>query len=757
MPEVHDIELRGCAPEPLMAYLKALGVLRLVAEQKDSAARGWWKDDAFFLRSKLDGDALVKFHLEDYRPTPIVAPWAGGSGFFDKDNKRAVDAIAKSADTRLADYRSVIDSVRAILEKEGVTSKPSDEMKARLLQRYRRELPLRVVDWMDAAMVLRESRQEFAPVLGTGGNDGRLDFTQNFMGRLVTLGIAGGQVNKLSEEWLLNALFAAPARQLESAAVGQFAPGRAGGANATQGMEGDATDNPWDFVLMLEGTLGLAGAVVRRLGASDTSRASFPFTVRPAAAGYHSAADEDEVQSRGEIWLPLWDRPATVTELRTLFAEGRADASGRRARYGLDFARAVATLGVDRGIKLFSRYSFLRRSGKAYLASPLGRFEVRERHEVDLLREIDPWLDRFRQAAGNKKAPARFRSALHRINQAIFDLCRYGGTIHLQSVLIDLGRAERELALTAGRVGQGKTIVPPAFGLSAEWGTESDDGSHEFTIARALAWIDDNDRKIGSLRPNLEPVRVWHESGEGRQQAAWAEKDRAVVWNTADLSTNLAAVLVRRMMDGDREGCADLPLWSAATAPLSSIAKFIARETDDRRIEDLVWGLVLVSPDKYNPPKSEDDTEIPAAYALLKLLFLSRPLVIERDAGGRVSHARLLRPDIATQRGVRIRPEPRILHLLRTRRLGEALGIGMRRLRASGLAPMPRARAGRARDRDWEELDRMGTAGLDPLRVAAALLIPITDRAVSRLIGLVTRPENIETELERAGSTTAGG
>jgi hypothetical protein len=51
----------------------------------------------------------------------------------------------------------------------------------------------------------------------------------------------------------------------------------------------------------------------------------------------------------------------------------------------------------------------------------------------------------------------------------------------------------------------------------------------------------------------------------------------------------------------------------------------------------------------------------------------------------------------------------------------------------------------------------MGTAGLDPLRVAAALLIPITDRAVSRLIGLVTRPENIETELERAGSTTKGG
>jgi len=35
---VHEVVLEGCTPEPLMGYLKALGVLRLVAEQEDGKA-----------------------------------------------------------------------------------------------------------------------------------------------------------------------------------------------------------------------------------------------------------------------------------------------------------------------------------------------------------------------------------------------------------------------------------------------------------------------------------------------------------------------------------------------------------------------------------------------------------------------------------------------------------------------------------------------------------------------------------------------
>ncbi|MBW7940649.1 MAG: type I-U CRISPR-associated protein Csx17, partial [Candidatus Omnitrophica bacterium] len=80
-----DIVLHGCKPEPLMAYLKALGLFRLVSEQADPNATACWREDAFVLGSCLTEEALLHFFLYDYKPTPILGPWGGGSGFFGKD------------------------------------------------------------------------------------------------------------------------------------------------------------------------------------------------------------------------------------------------------------------------------------------------------------------------------------------------------------------------------------------------------------------------------------------------------------------------------------------------------------------------------------------------------------------------------------------------------------------------------------------------------------------------------------------------
>lgn len=82
----------GCSPTPLAHYLKALGILRLVAEQRDPQARGWWRDETFHLATGLDDGALRRFFLDEYRPTPIIAPWNGGTGFYPKDNKAGIDA-----------------------------------------------------------------------------------------------------------------------------------------------------------------------------------------------------------------------------------------------------------------------------------------------------------------------------------------------------------------------------------------------------------------------------------------------------------------------------------------------------------------------------------------------------------------------------------------------------------------------------------------------------------------------------------------
>ncbi len=85
--ESNDLNLKGCAPVPLAHYLKALGIFRIVAEQVDPGAKGYWIGDSFRLKTTMDSESLRTFFLEKYSPTPIVAPWNGGSGFYFQEEK----------------------------------------------------------------------------------------------------------------------------------------------------------------------------------------------------------------------------------------------------------------------------------------------------------------------------------------------------------------------------------------------------------------------------------------------------------------------------------------------------------------------------------------------------------------------------------------------------------------------------------------------------------------------------------------------
>ncbi|HID22315.1 MAG TPA: type I-U CRISPR-associated protein Csx17, partial [Planctomycetaceae bacterium] len=603
----HEVELAGCTPEPLMNYLKALGVFRLVAEQADPDATACWRADRFVLRSRFDQGGLVEFLLHDYQPTPIVAPWAGGSGFFGKDNRSAVEAIAQSKTPRLEPYRDIIRRVQEILAEEGLSEKPNAEQKERLLRRYRREMPDCFIQWMDTAIILQAEGQVFAPVLGTGGNDGRLDFTQNVMQRLADqLHFVADSGVSNTRPLLLNSLVAEPVSGLAKAAVGQFAPGRAGGPNATQGMEGDSTDNPWDFVLMLEGTLLLAGALVRRTGILSTDKAAFPFTVRARPVGAAAGTDSESTEARGELWLPLWKTFVSRRELELLFAEGRAELAARPARDAVDFARAVASLGVDRGIRQFARFGFLKRSGKAFLAVAMERFPVpdRPREAVGLIQEVDRWLDGFRRIAG-PDASARFRMALSQIESAVFDYCRYGRREDILNVLIALATAQEELAVTGGKRGN-KVLCPPLGTLSPKWLTATHDGSLEYEIALALAGIYDRERKLPPIRANVEPVEL-----KGNWWNWCIEIGPEVVWKRASLTGNMIAALERRIMDGLRNGCETLPLDCKRSLPLEAIALFLAGEPDDERVERLFRALLLIDhraplPERLPRPKWPD-------------------------------------------------------------------------------------------------------------------------------------------------------
>ncbi|MHB1768565.1 MAG: type I-G CRISPR-associated protein Cas8g1/Csx17, partial [Phycisphaerae bacterium] len=768
MPEAvcHDIPLPGCTPEPLMAYLKALGILRLVSEQKDPHARGWWKNDVFWMRSALNRAAILEFFLNEYQPTPILSPWNGGSGFFLKwDEKKssfkkreanaAIERIEASSLHRLAPYRSEILRVKKTLMGLATPVDPAKKIidlpdqqllfcvgsdifavdkadKDRLVVKARNcVLSDDALRWADAAFVVRsglkKNRTE-APLLGSGGNIGNSDFSARFMQLLCDLLLSDEPVRSgASRESLRCSLDGTPAPFLADVAVDQFDPGRAGGANMGQGMEGGFALNPWDYILMLEGTLLLCGASSRRFGGKFATRSVFPFAVASTPSGFTSAGSDE---TRGEQWLPLWRRACTASEIGTLLSEGRSEVGRTTAQNGADFVRAAASLGVDRGIDQFVRIQYQSRLGDNYLANVVGRVPAQPQGGVHLLCEADSWLEPIHRAAGDEKhpPPPRITFAVHCVDATIFDFCKYGGRVHFQRVLIALGHAER--ALVQSTRFREKKKLRPLGGLSEPWINATDDGSREFAIAQSLASIYDAEKKIGPLRANLEPVD-WQ-----KRWPTWVEKGRSIIWDSAGLCENMASVLDRRLLDGSREGRSDLPLQSRHGVSLNAVADFIANDLDDALICDLLWGLILVRGDDRRKSSNAvtTGTPLPRAYALLKLLFLPRSLLIENVGNGR-QYARLARDGEKT--GVRIRPEPAILSLLRSGRLGDALAIAGRRLRVSGLMPLPHK---------WQELDRRSAweelaVGVDPMRLTAALLIPIDDPGVNEIYQLCIRGE----------------
>ena len=729
------VELTGCTPDPLMGYLKSLGVLRIVAKQFDDRTRAAWRNGVFVLDGpKLSPESLLTFFATAYSPSPIAAPWAGGSGFFGKDNRSAVDALAASTLERTGSYRTVIEGIRQILADEKVSDKPADEVKDNLLRRYRREMPDDFVEWMDAALVIQCDGQSFPPLLGTGGNDGRLDFTQNFMQRVVGLGLHADGPDAADQSLLRQALFGEPTSGLSTAAVGQFAPGRAGGPNATQGFIGSSLDNPWDFILMIEGTLVLAGSVTRRMGVGQRDKAAFPFTVRANPVGFDSPSESEAADARGEIWLPLWERFTSLSEIRTIFAEGRADVSGRQSKDGVDFARAIAGLGIDRGLKSFVRFGFLKRSGKAFLAPALGQFDVPTgRSDVNLLADIDQWLTSLRYASREDTAPARFASAVRRIDSSIFNYCKYGTAALFGEIIRALGNAERELANGEKFRSNDRRTIRPLSGLRAEWIGAADDQSCEFELALSLARAADPIKgRVGTLRGNLEPI------AETKHSVIWAERDPGVVWRGGSVADNLAAVLRRRLIDATRVGGGRSPVANAKTsAGLMAVSAFLAGDLDDNKLEELLWGLFAVDQqaDERRGRAGDKDAQIPRCYALLKQLFVAHPLIRGNDK-------------------VEVRTEPEILTLLAREDVGSACKVAMRRLRASGFEPLPHRQTGRAnRDDAWAD----ASAGIDAGRLAAALLFPIREAAAADLLRRITREAKPDANKSQIDDITTEG
>lgn len=441
--------LPGLTPEPLASYLAGLGLISVLGDQADPGLTAHWSPNGLAITTRVED--IAAWLADEYMPALVLSPWNNGSGFGLKDREpiTRLNALREHPSPRLAPYRDAIRIADGVVRE--ARDGGWDDNKKRVVLAFHNRCPEKLLPWIDASVVLADDDTFFPPLLGTGGNDGRLDFSTNFHQRLIDL-LGTSEKDRASR--LASArdlLHGTENERLARAAIGQFNPGGAGGPGSSRFGAADTLVNPWGYVLLVEGALLFASSAVRR-NQFAAGRAAMPFTVMSSPDGFASSADGEE--SRGEVWAPLWKDECTLAEIAQLFAEARVSWRGKPARRAVHFYAATRTLGVSRGIDEFVRYGLQQRNGLAFAAVPLARVKVRERAEVRLVADVEDWASRV---AGD--ASAAVAVAARRFQRAQLEYARDGGALPLARMLAAL----TDLELAVGRSGRARENNPVRY------------------------------------------------------------------------------------------------------------------------------------------------------------------------------------------------------------------------------------------------------------------------------------------------------
>ncbi len=598
------IRLAGCRSDSLLGYLKALGVLRLLSAQADPTARGAWEGATFLLSSPIAAGAVEDFFLGEYRPTPVLGLWNNGAGFDGKEDTAGaiMQRIRRTSSARLLPYREALVFVTARYLDSGLMNRYLDdkgkirkELKPELVRDIRARCPEGMLPWLDSSVLLAPDGLEFPYLMGSGGNDGHLDFSVNFAASM--LDVCGDEPLAGSAQLLRGALFDADgAKLLPGRAIGQFSSRHAGGPNATAGFDAASLVNPWDYVLMVEGALLFSGSIGRRTDRAP-GRPVFPFAFRGVAGGYGSASDEE--QARGEIWLPVWDGFASATSIADLLRKGRVDLPGdagrstvRSAVFASDAAPAMVTLGVPLGIRSLERVAFVQRNGLAFSATSIGSIDVDGSYDQGVAvisRNLASWVERLR----GQRLGISAREALRQFYDLMFVLPNIPAERRAatrQDILVAVADLDRV-------VGRTRAEVPEVPRLDAAVVSSLDDGSPVHRAALAIA-------SLGAARPQTET------RGEMREA-------------TDDPARTLRTLLERRTREAAKNPGDG---WLLATCALSvdDVVSFLGFSRVERlRFGRLLRAYSLIRLAKANVElqKEQGEVPIPAAYAVLKLVF----------------------------------------------------------------------------------------------------------------------------------------
>ncbi|MBK8230645.1 MAG: type I-U CRISPR-associated protein Csx17 [Candidatus Eisenbacteria bacterium] len=449
--------------------------------------------------------------------------------------------------------------------------------------------------------------------------------------------------------------------------------------------------------------------------------------------------------------MPLWSAPTTYPEIAALFSEGRAQLAGRPATRPLDFARALARLGVARGIDSFERYAYIERNGQANLAVPLGRWIVQPRPHQDLLDVVAPWVDNLRRAARDKNAPRRLQSLARACEEAMLACCRHSSGLYWRALLINLAEAEAAL-LQSPRFSKDRGLQPlprlPLHFIDAASTALDPQSARELRLALSLA-------SLHGPGPDLsDPIRrYWlpidlksHDDFPRFLTNAHALEDppERVAGGSDLFLRTIPLVLRRRALERnrapkDRHTLRLAPAAAWAYAHPDDLNAYLRGELDDDRLLKLARAFMAL---KWRDAARQDeprifesrgrDTAEPALPGLYGLLRLAVPFS-DVPAGHLAVYDRLTkRHESIDVPALEVKLDAAVLERLLAEDLSGAFRVASDRLKIAGLRP--RLLLAAAPHGDFVR------------RLSAALIFPMRDHDLRTLALRLTKPEATEPE-----------
>jgi len=507
--KIHVHRLDGCRPTPLAHYLKALGVLRLVALQADPDVRGWWAEDVFHLATKLSKDDLEIFFESNYRPTPMMAPWLPRSGFSNSSShsktRQFLDEIMECDDQRFDDFRNWYTLIKELATVQGANLDSPDELRNHKFITSARSLAsLPIQSWIDSCVVSDSETISYPAIFGSGGNEGSGSYLANFYVAICAL-----LVRKMTNfDACLHGQTTLSGELTKFLNAANFNSG-----HFTESMGDDAGT----FILAMEGILTLKASLSRKLSGNLGSNVSgtgasmaAPFSVGNSTIGYASCSDEDsftlrqgtKTPGRGEQWFPLWTRPSTIREVLETFRLARCILSKSRVERSKDFLRSVSRSGTNAGISSFSRFGYFQRNGGNHMAIPLGIYKVRQQENQHLLDAVSPWIDQLRRIANGKNAPISLKRVYRSCEDALLLCTQRANAKAFLSLLMAMADAEDQYLKCPKYAADANARPIPKLDkewLELIWNDSHFKNDHEVRLAFALA------AQVGNLGSNTTP------------------------------------------------------------------------------------------------------------------------------------------------------------------------------------------------------------------------------------------------------------